>query len=221
MFTGLVEAVCQISKIRSIGPGIELSLRVPSHLLAKEQHAQTRIGDSVAINGCCLTVIRIEDHEDMVSDIAEAMPLPEETWVFEAGSETLSKTNLGRLETGEVVNIERALPACGRLGGHFVQGHVDGTGWVEQIRQEGDWVFMHFACESSLTAMMVPKGSIAIDGISLTLVTVTESTFSVALIPHTLEVTTLGRKAVGDLVNVETDVLGKYVAKFLSNQRGN
>ncbi len=222
MFTGLVETTCRVLAIREAGPGIELWLKVPRKVVRQEQHhGLTRIGDSVAINGCCLTVVKIEDQAVAVSDISEAMPLPDETWVFEAGSETLSKTNLGTLKAGDIVNIERALPANGRLGGHFVQGHVDGTGKVSQILHEGNWVFMHFECDQTLTAMMVPKGSITVDGISLTLVTVTDSDFSVALIPHTLDATTLGKREVGDLVNVETDVLGKYVAKFLSNSQKN
>ncbi len=218
MFTGLIEAKCKVSGIQTIGPGIEVSIKIPRRVVAQEQHhTPTRIGDSIAINGCCLTVVRIDDQTPMVSDVAEAMPTPEETWTFEAGSETLSKTNLGSLKKGDVVNIERALPAHGRLGGHFVQGHVDGTGKVSQIRQEGDWIFMHFECDSSLTKLMVSKGSVTVDGISLTVVSVSETDFSVALIPHTLEVTTLGHRHVGDVVNLETDVLGKYVAKFLSN----
>lgn len=158
------------------------------------------IGDSVAINGCCLTIVRIDD----------------EGWTFQAGEETLSKTSLGKLSVGDHVNLERSLPANGRLGGHFVQGHVDGTGTIDDIQQDGEWTTMWFRVPESLTQQMVGKGSVAVDGISLTLVNVEPERFSVALIPHTLEVTTLGQRQVGDMVNIETDILGKYVLKMIS-----
>lgn len=162
-----------------------------------------RIGDSVATNGCCLTVVAIEGPR----------------WAFEAGAETLSKTNLGRLKPGDPVNLERALPAGGRLGGHFVQGHVDGVGEVATMERDGEWTTIWFRVPEHLTAQMVAKGSITVDGVSLTLVNVERESFSVALIPHTLSVTTLGTRRVGDAVNIETDILGKYVQKFLSQQR--
>ncbi|MBC8114024.1 MAG: riboflavin synthase, partial [Candidatus Saccharimonas sp.] len=134
---------------------------------------------------------------------------------FQAGTETLSKTNLGRLRSDDVVNLERSLPVSGRLGGHFVQGHVDGIGYVEAINREGDWVTMWFQVPTTLAELMVAKGSVAVDGISLTLVNVERDRFSVALIPHTLSMTTLGQRQVGDPVNIETDILGKYVQKML------
>lgn len=137
------------------------------------------------------------------------------SWTFQAGEETLSKTNLGQLQLGDAVNLERSLPANGRLGGHFVLGHVDGVGTVDSIDQSGDWVTMWFRVPASLGELMVSKGSVAVDGVSLTLVNVEPNRFSVALIPHTLAVTTLGQRQVGDAVNLETDVLGKYVKKFV------
>lgn len=157
------------------------------------------IGDSVAIHGCCLTVVGIDDG----------------TWRFQAGRETLSLTNLGHLQPGDVVNLERSLRPTDRLGGHFVQGHVDGVGIVAAIERSGEWTDMWFHVPTALTRQMVRKGSVAVDGVSLTLVNVEAERFSVALIPHTLAVTTLGRRNVGDVVNIETDIIGKYVEKGL------
>jgi riboflavin synthase len=127
----------------------------------------------------------------------------------------LSRTNLGAVRVGDLVNLERSLPANGRLGGHFVQGHVDSIGQVERIDRDGEWVTMWFRVPAALTRQMVSKGSIAVDGVSLTLVDVEAERCSVALIPHTLDMTTLGRRKVGDTVNVETDIIGKYVEKLV------
>jgi riboflavin synthase len=157
------------------------------------------LGESVAINGCCLTAVAIDGNR----------------WSFQAGSETLSKTSLGRLRVGDAVNLERALRVDGRFGGHIVQGHVDGSGQVDRIEREGEWVTMWFRVPADLLRQMVPKGSVAIDGVSLTVVRIEESCFSVALIPHTLEMTTLGLRQPGDDVNIETDILGKYVQQLL------
>lgn len=197
MFTGLVEGLGTVSGMVQEDAGLRLTIAPPASMISREDPC--RIGDSVAINGCCLTVIAFEN----------------EGWSFQAGTETLSKTNLGQLIVGSRVNLERSLPVHGRLGGHFVQGHVDGVGQVDRIDQEGEWTTMWFRVPKSLGDLMVSKGSVAVDGISLTLVTVEAERFSVALIPHTLSVTTLGRRAVGDTVNIETDILGKYVRKFL------
>ena len=195
MFTGLVEGRGSIQNIQPDGSAIRLSVQVPAGIIGGCQ-----IGDSIAINGCCLTVVEIAN--DCVS--------------FEAGSETLSKTNLGELDAGHVVNLERPLTAGGRLGGHFVQGHVDGQGAVDSIERDGEWVTIWFRVPSELAFQMVPKGSVAVDGISLTVVEVEAERFSVALIPHTLDVTTLGVRNIGDKVNIETDILGKYVQKMLA-----
>ncbi len=209
MFTGLIESKAHLRGLTPQGPSVDLTIELPSPFVADQLHTDpARIGDSIAINGCCLTIVSIEP----------ASVRQSERWTFQAGSETLSKTNLGKLLVGDEVNIERALPANGRLGGHFVQGHVDGVGSISRINHEEDWVFLFVSCPSELTSLMVPKGSITIDGVSLTLVHVDHSEFSIALIPHTLSVTTLGLKSVGDSVNLETDILGKYAAKFLSAQ---
>lgn len=213
MFTGLVEGLGRVTAIEAEVAGLRLTIAPPPSLLGSafddsstsvaDERDCCRLGDSVALNGCCLTVI------DLDSDL----------WSFQAGTETLSKTNLGNLKVGDEVNLERSLPVHARLGGHFVQGHVDGVGTVAEIAHEGDWVTMQFEVPEELADLMVPKGSVAVDGVSLTLVEVTATRFSIALIPHTLEVTTLGRRRVGDRVNIETDILGKYVQKFLRKDR--
>src|SRR5262249_48588428 len=133
----------------------------------------------------------------------------------QAGPETLARTNLGNRKTGDRVNLERALKVGDRLGGHFVQGHIDTTGVLRQRRQEGEWEFLTFEIDPSWTALLVPKGSIAVDGVSLTLVDVDPDSFSVMLIPHTLAVTTLGLARQGDRVNLEIDILAKHVRKLL------
>ena len=195
MFTGLIEACGEVSAIEQQDHGIRLTVMAAEAMV----DGTTEIGDSVAINGCCLTVIEMQG----------------KSWSFEAGEETLSKTNLGDFAIGSPVNLERALPANGRLGGHFVQGHVDGVGKVAEIKTDGEWTDMHFRLPGELAQQLVPKGSIAVDGISLTVVSVEASQFNVALIPHTLAVTTLGKRKVGDRVNIETDILGKYVRQFM------
>lgn len=197
MFTGLVEGTGEVAALINEGPGLRVEIDVPAALTAR-----AALGDSVAINGCCLTLVRMEG----------------ERWSFQAGPETLAKTNLGKLQVSHRVNLERPLAADGRLGGHFVQGHVDGVGTVDQILPDGEWVTIWFRVPTRLAEEMVPKGSVTVDGISLTLVEVEIDRFSVALIPHTLQVTTLGRRSVGDFVNIETDILAKYARKFLTSQ---
>lgn len=212
MFTGLVEGLGVVSDIRSEGAAVRLAIDVPDEFSAPVKQL---IGASVAINGCCLTVVDVIGTQ----------------WAFEAGAETLSRTNLGRLKPGDHVNLERSLPVDGRLGGHFVQGHVDGTGEVAAIERDGEWTTMWFHIPAQLAAQMVPKGSVAVDGASLTVVEVEDestgrasgtqdSRFSVALIPHTLAETTLGEREVGDAVNIETDILGKYVARLIRKNEG-
>ncbi len=199
MFTGLVEGRGTVVGILPEGPAIRLVIAPPPSMTG-----DCRLGDSVAINGCCLTVVWVESGN----------------WSFQAGPETLARTNLGVLKTGDGVNLERALPANARLGGHFVQGHIDGVGTVDQIVRTGEWVTMWFRMPEPLGRQMVTKGSIAVDGVSLTLVDVERNRFSVALIPHTLEATTLGNRRPGDGVNLETDLLAKYVQKLISqNER--
>lgn len=196
MFTGLVEGMARVREVVVEGPGVRLGLEPPAECRTPGEAAA--LGESIAVSGCCLTVIEG----------------PPDTWTFQAGPETLAKTNLGRLRAGAVVNVERSLPVNGRLGGHFVQGHVDGVGAVDEIVPQGEWTDLVFRVPADLARFMVPKGSVAVDGVSLTLVRVEATRFSVALIPHTLRVTTLGRLAVGDVVNIETDLLAKYVDKL-------
>ncbi len=164
--------------------------------------ATAKIGDSIAVNGCCLTVVALDG----------------DCLAFDAGPETLARTNLGELRVGQAVNLESSLRVGDALGGHFVTGHVDGRGALAARADEGDWSTFWFTAEPRLTAQMAGKGSIAVDGVSLTLVEVEQDRFSVALIPHTLAATTLGRLALGDSVNLETDLLAKYVEKSLLTQ---
>jgi riboflavin synthase len=197
LFTGLVEGEGVVAEQVSEGSALRLAIEVPV-----EFGADGEVGDSLALNGCCLTVVEKQGRR----------------WSFQAGEETLSKTNLQALRVGERVNLERALPVGGRLGGHFVQGHVDGVGIVDRIDTDGEWTTMWFSVPEGLTQQMVGKGSVAVDGVSLTVVQVARTRFSVVLIPHTLAVTTLGSRQVGALVNIETDILGKYVQKLLATQ---
>jgi riboflavin synthase len=194
MFTGLVETLADVVELKFAGPGRELVIAAPG--LA----GQLAVGESVAVNGACLTVV-------------ERGPC---ACRFQVGPETLTRTNLGQLKAGDRVNLERSLHLGDPLGGHLVQGHIDGVGVISRRVDDGDWLTVWFRCDPSLTAQMVPKGSVAVDGISLTLVAVTRDEFSVMLIPHTLAVTTLGFKGAGDAVNLETDLLAKYVAKALA-----
>ena len=196
MFTGLVQALAKVVAIHPEPPGKRLSIHSPQIATAAKN------GDSIAVNGCCLTVIGIEG--DLLS--------------FEAGPETLSRTNLGHLTAGGVVNLEASLAVGDKLGGHFVTGHVDGLGTVADIRREGLWTTLWIAYPPRLGPQLASKGSVAIDGVSLTLVDVERERFSVQLIPHTLAVTTLGRLSIGDRVNLETDLLAKYVGKLVARE---
>jgi riboflavin synthase len=196
MFTGLVEALGTVRRIHVEPTGKDVVIAAAG--LAPE----LAVGESVSVNGACLTVVERDD----------------ETCHFQAGPETLRRTNLGQLKPGDRVNLERAVRLGDRLGGHLVQGHVDGLGRVAERHRQGEWELVWFACPAELTVHMVPKGSVAVDGVSLTLVEVASDRFSVALIPHTLAHTTLGFKDVGEAVNLETDLLAKYVSKYLQTQ---
>ncbi len=194
MFTGLVQHLGEVAKMnRESGGGARLAVLAPGFVDGLE------LGESIAVNGVCLTV---------VAACSQAC-------TFEVSPETLRKTNLGELQRGAPANLERALRLSDRLGGHLVQGHVDGMGRLTSRTPDGQWEIFWFSCPADLARQMVPKGSICVDGISLTLVDVASDRFSVALIPHTLAQTTLGKKAVGGTVNLETDVLAKYVWKCL------
>lgn len=201
MFTGLVQSLAEVVAVEPEGPGVRLV--VSDAAIA----GAATIGDSVCVNGCCLTVVEIA--ADRVA--------------FQAGEETLSRTNLGRLAAGDRVNLEPSLTAGDQLGGHYVTGHVDCLGEVRSIEPDGEWANYRFDVPRAQGRQMASKGSVAVDGVSLTLVDVDDvegerTRFSVALIPHTLSVTTLGARAVGDRVNIETDVLAKYVERQLGER---
>jgi riboflavin synthase len=199
MFTGLVEGLGTVSRSEASGSGRRLVISPPAEL---HSGGRPDLGDSIAVNGCCLTVV----------DLAEG------AWSFDVGEESLNRTNLGSLAVGDVVNLERALAVGSRLGGHFVQGHVDGRGSVQSIAPDGEWITMRFGMPQALSRYLVEKGSIAVDGISLTVVEALKEHFSVMLIPHTLSATTLGRRKVGDVVNLEVDMLAKYVEHLLAGR---
>ncbi len=196
MFTGLVESLGRVVAVIPEPPGVRLVVD------AGGIAADATIGESICTSGCCLSVVRIDG------------PRLE----FQLGPETLSRTSLGALTAGGSVNLERSLRLSDRLGGHLVTGHVDGLGRLESRRQEGDWVTCRFSAPPTLLAQMAPKGSVAIDGVSLTVVDVDAFTFSVALIPHTLACTTLGGLAEGDAVNLETDLVFKYVDRWMQSR---
>jgi riboflavin synthase len=193
MFTGLVESVAEVMRVIVEPPGVRLVIR------DSQIAPGTQIGDSVALNGCCLTVVAVDG----------------ELLTFQAGEETLSRTNLGELVPSAVVNIERSLRAGDLIGGHFVTGHIDAIAIVDGRQDDADWCTMWFRAPAQQMQQIASKGSAALDGVSLTIVDVESSRFSVALIPHTLAVTTLGRRRTGDRVNLETDVLAKYIQRQL------
>jgi riboflavin synthase len=192
MFTGLVESLGSVVNVMDVAAGRRLAVSDP-------MMASLSLGESVAVNGACLTVVVMRGDE----------------FEFDVGPETLLRTNLGSLKGGDRVNLERSLRVGDRLGGHFVQGHVDAVGTVDARVRNGDWEDVWFRCPTELTRLMVPKGSVAVDGVSLTLVFVEANRFSVMLIPHTQAMTTLGLKKAGDPVNLEADMLAKHVAKLL------
>jgi riboflavin synthase len=195
VFTGLVTGLGRIQQLIDEKAGRCLTIVWPD-LPTNERLA---LGESLAVNGCCLTVVAANGARFDV----------------QAGPETLGRTNLGDKKAGDHVNLERALRVGDRLGGHFVQGHIDTTAVLRERRQEGEWAFLAFEIDPSWTALLVSKGSIAVDGVSLTLVDVGRKSFSVMLIPHTLALTTLGMIRPGDRVNIETDILAKHVQKLL------
>lgn len=195
MFTGITEHLASVENLSLKAGGGELFLNFSGF------YNDLTLGESIAINGTCLTIREISGK--VVS--------------FDVSGETLKKTTLGKFRSSENVNIERALRVGDRLGGHFVTGHVDGIGTVKGKKQSTDQCTMSFSVEKRLADMMIEKGSVAIDGISLTIVDLADGAFSVALIPYTLTSTTLGFKKVGDPVNIEIDMMGKWIKKLLMN----
>ncbi|MGI6021245.1 MAG: riboflavin synthase [Lachnospiraceae bacterium] len=194
MFTGIVEEVGTVKGVLS--GSVDGEIRIG----ARKVLEGTKIGDSIAVNGVCLTVTKL------MPDGFTANVMPE----------TLRRTNLGTLTAGEKVDLERAMAADGRFGGHIVSGHIDGVGKIERIRSEGNAVWFTISAEAGIIGLIVEKGSIAIDGISLTVADVSKNEFRVSIIPHTSENTILLDKKEGDKVNLENDIVGKYVRRLMN-----
>ncbi|MGQ9765102.1 MAG: riboflavin synthase [Armatimonadota bacterium] len=192
VFTGLVE---EIGVVRTVQTGTVTRLSVCSRIVSRK----ASVGDSVSVSGVCLTVTSV--YEDEIS--------------FDAVPETLYRSTLNDLQAGDLVNLESSLRADGVIGGHFVMGHVDAVGVIESVERLADSAQIRVGAPEDVMRYVVEKGSIAVDGVSLTVAAVQESSFSVAVIPHTLKVSTLGRKRSGDRVNLEVDIIAKYVEKFL------
>ena len=193
MFTGIVEERGQVVAVTPMGDSARLVIRAALAV------SDAKLGDSIAVNGVCLTVTEFDS----------------QTFSADVMAETLLRTSLGAAIPGSDVNLERAMPAHGRLGGHLVQGHVDGTGEILSIEPTDHWTVVRVGIPSSLARYIAEKGSITIDGVSLTVVSVDDSSFSVSLIPTTLRETTLGDRRIGDVVNLEIDVIAKYVERLL------
>lgn len=195
MFTGIIE---EIGEILAMQRGAEsMTLTVKARIILED----IKIGDSIATNGVCLTVAALGKN----SFKADVM------------HETMNRSSLGTLKIGSRVNLERAMRADGRFGGHMVAGHIDGTGRITEIRKDDNAVWYTIAAKQEILRYIVEKGSIAIDGISLTVAEITKESFSVSIIPHTLQQTTLAERKKGDAVNLENDMVGKYIEKFMIN----
>ena len=197
MFTGIIIETGTVRLVKRTGGVTRLSVVIPSI------YKDAVIGDSIAINGVCLTVVDISDN--ILS--------------FELSDETLSSTNLGELRKDEKVNLEPALRADGKLGGHFVTGHVDSIGTIRSKKRIGDTIEIDIEAPESIMQYLIDKGSVAVDGISLTVVKVFNNSFRLVIIPHTETVTNIGEKKSGSSVNLETDIIGKYIKKFLPGDK--
>jgi len=193
MFTGIVEEMGEVISLKKEGESITLTLSGPT----ASQGAQ--LGDSIAVNGVCLTITEMQENR----------------LKFGVAPETMRRTNLGDLMPGDSVNLERSLPADGRLGGHFVQGHVDGTGTLVNRTEDGDALTITVAAPPELLRYMVPKGYIAVDGTSLTLIDVSETQFTFMLVAYTQQHIVLPNRQIGSRVNLEVDILAKYTEKFI------
>lgn len=198
MFTGIIEGMGTLVGMRASGTGRVLSVEADFDLQG------TRIGDSIAVNGACLT----------------AVTLAGRTFTADVSPETLSKTTFGALKIGERVNLERALRLSDRLDGHLVSGHIDGMARLENRQVAANAWVLTFNAPGDLTRYMIQKGSVAVDGVSLTINQCDSDGFQVSVIPHTAKITTIGHKGVGRLFNIETDLIGKYVEQFLNRARG-
>jgi riboflavin synthase len=194
VFTGIVEELGTVAAVEDQGDAIRLTVRATTALQG------TGLGDSISVNGCCLTVVAIEG----------------DTWTADLMQETLDRTSLLGVGPGDAVNLERAMTAEKRLGGHLVQGHVDGVGSVVRRSPSEHWDVVEVSLPAELARYVVPKGSICVDGVSLTVVDVGPDSFTVSLIPETLARTTLGTRRPGDRVNLETDVIARHVEKLMS-----
>jgi riboflavin synthase len=198
MFTGIIEGLGIIAGIRSSGQGKRLTIEADFSL------DQTKIGDSISVSGACLTAVKIDGKRFEV----------------DVSPETLQTTTFGQAKVGERLNIERAMRFSDRIDGHLVSGHIDGTGIVKQRESLSNAVIITIEVDESLSRYMIAKGSVAMDGISLTINTCDSDNFSVSIIPYTAKLTTIGFKNKGDRVNIETDMIGKYVERFMSGMPG-
>lgn len=198
MFTGIIEEIGTVDAIRKGARSAVLVIR------GNKIFSDLKIGDSVATNGVCLTATEITG----------------KTFSADVMNETLSRSTLGKLRPGSPVNLERAMAADGRFGGHMVAGHVDGTGKILHIRRDDNAIWYTILADPEIMRYIVEKGSIAIDGISLTVAAVERDNFSVSVIPHTVAETTLSGKKIGDAVNLENDMVGKYIEKFVQTKSG-
>jgi len=198
MFTGIIEGLGTIKKIRPSGPGKNFAVDADFLL------DQTKIGDSIAVNGACLTAVMIDGKR----------------FVVDVSPETLLKTTFGRARIGDRVNLERALCLSDRISGHLVSGHIDDTGTVKHRRTVGNAIIITIGVPESLSRYMIEKGSVAVDGISLTINYCRHDSFEVSIIPHTAKFTNINLRKIGDSVNIETDMIGKYVERFITGRVG-
>ena len=199
MFTGIIEGLGTIDEIRSQDQGKRFSFNADFVL------GKTKIGDSISVSGVCLTVVMIQGKRFQV----------------DVSPETLEKTTFGRAKIGDRVNLERALQLSGRIDGHLVSGHIDGMGTIKQKQTKGNAVIVGIGVPESFSRYMINKGSIAVDGISLTINNCDPGSFDVSIIPHTAKLTTMAMKSIGDSVNIETDMIGKYVERFVTTIQNN
>lgn len=197
MFTGIIEEIGIIKNVKKNNKSSIITIQ------GKKIFEDINIGDSISVNGVCLTVTKFSN----------------EIFTADVMNETLSRSSLDSLQNGSYVNLERAMSASGRFGGHIVSGHIDGTGKIIKIKRDDNAIWYTVTVENNLIKYIVEKGSIAIDGISLTVVNVNENSFSVSIIPHTSQETILSHRLVGDIVNIENDIIGKYVEKLITFEK--